>query len=338
MVGVALRTVGRPADASRLFAEAARDFNSADRPEEEGAALFNLGLVCAQLADFGRARMALGRAEELFAASGRPAQAAAAAREHGRVLLQAGDATTAIGLLAPAVALAWQGGDSAGAGATANLLGLAQLAAGDHDQAIDAFRQALSAHPRSVRPEEYAMAKANLALAHERCGDTAPAVLAAQQALGVPTAEPLVRAQAREVLERLPPASGQELFAVLDDEPKARWPLVVREEVLRWADAVPPVRLDAAASWIDGQLGRPDRAYDLAQTLLGALLELPPPGYRRVVAALVQAVAGRDEEDADAFRRVVRSAMARFAVPQWHRLAATFDQAAAESGQPAAWT
>ncbi len=99
----------------------------------------------------------------------------------------------------------------------------------------------------------------------------------------------------------------------------------------------PGARLDAAAAWVDGQLGRPDRAYDLAQTLLGALLELPPPGYQRVVTALVQAIARRDEADADEFRRVTRSAMARFAIPQWQRLAATFDQTAVEHGQPAAW-
>ncbi len=337
LVGVALRTLGRSAEASRIFADAARDFNRADKPEEEGAALFNRGLVLAQQGDFSAAQSALRRAEALFAAAGRPAQAAAAAREHGGVLLQAGDAATAIDLLSPAVDMAWQGGDSAGAGATANVLGLAYLATGDNDRAIEAFRQALSAHPRSVRPADYAMAKANLALAHERRGDTAQAVLAGQQALGVPAVAPLVRAQARELLERLPAASGHELFAVLDEEPMARWPVVVREEVVRWADGVPGARLDAAAAWIDGQLGRPDRAHDLAQTLLGALLELPPPGYQRVVTALVQAVARRDDADADEFRRVTRSAMARFAIPQWQRLAATFDQTAVEHGQPAAW-
>jgi hypothetical protein len=181
------------------------------------------------------------------------------------------------------------------------------------------------------------MVKANLALAHERSGDTARAQLAAQQALGVSGADPAVRAHAQQVLDRLPEASGGELFAVLDEEPTTRWAATMREEVQRWADATTAVRQAAAAAWVDGQLHRPGREYELAQTLLGALLELPPPAYLRVVAAVVVAVGRRSDEDADRFRAVTRSAMARFPIPQWQRLAATFDEQARERGQPAEW-
>lgn len=337
MRGVAFRTAGDARRASESFERAVQDFHALDRPVEQAAAAFNLGLVCADRRDVAAARTALALAEELFAASGLTAQAAAAQREQGSLLLQTGDADAAIQVLAPAVEMASRGGDIPGAGTAANALGLAHLARGDVAAALEAFHRALSAHPRSVRPAEYAMVKSNLALAHERSGDTVRALLAAQQALGVSGAERPVRTQAQELLNRLPEASGAELFDVLDQEPPQLWQALVREEVLRWADGLVALRRDAAAAWVTGQLRREDRAYDLAETLLSTLLELPPPAYHRVVAALVEAVGRRSAEEADRFRAVVRSAMARFPIPQWQRLATTFDQVALEYGQPTAW-
>jgi len=338
MRGVTWRAAGDPVRARESFERAAEGFRALDRPVEEAAASFNLGLIRADLGDVAGARTALERAERLFRAAGRNAQAAAARREHGSVLLQSGDLDTAIRLLEPAVQVALDSGDPAGAGAAANTLGLSHLGRGELDAAVTAFHVALSAHPRSVRPAEYAMVKANLALAHERNGDVPRALLAAQQALGVTTAAAPVRSQAQQVLDRLPAASGAELFAVLDDEPAERWPQTVREEVVRWADASTAMRHSAATSWVEGQLERPGLGHPLAQTLLSALLELPPPAYLRVVAALVAAVGRRSPEDAESFRTVTRSAMARFPLPQWQRLAATFDQQALEQQQPATWT
>lgn len=338
MRGVALRTAGDAQRARESFERAVQDFHTLEKPVEEAAAAFNLGLVCTDRGDVAAARAALALAEELFAAAGRTAQAAAAARELGGLLLKGGEVAAAIETLAPAVRMALRGGDTVGAGATANALGLAHLARDDVESALKAFQDALSAHPRSVRPAEYAMVKANLALAHERKADTARAWLAAQQALGVGGAEEPSRAQARQLLDRLPEAAGgTQLFVVLDQEPPPRWPAIVGEEVLRWADGTAAIRRAAATAWVDGQLRHEGLGYDLAETLLRTLLVLPPSAFHRVVAALVEAVGRRSLVDADRFRAVTRSAMARFPIPQWQRLAAMFDEVALEQGQPADW-
>lgn len=338
MRGVALRTAGSRDQAVEAFTRAARAFRELAHPVEEAAASYNLGMASCGRNNPDDARRAFTHSAQLFVAAGRMPEAAAAAREHATLLLGLGEVSAAVELLAPAMEMAFRGRDMAGGGAAANALGLALLATGDIDAAVSAFRDAVGAHPRSVRPAEHAMAKANLALALEQGGDSARSRLAADQALGIRTAAEPVRAQAEEILKRLPPATGAELFDVLDDTPVDRWVSVVREELLRWADAVSRVRADAAAAWVDGHLRQPGRGAEFAQGLLGALLELPPASYEAVVRDIVMAVADRSTEDSERFRAAVRSGMARFALPQWQRVAATFNAASTELGEPAEWS
>jgi hypothetical protein len=52
---------------------------------------------------------------------------------------------------------------------------------------------------------------------------------------------------------------------------------------------------------------------------------------------VVEASAGRPQPDADRLRSVVGSAMARFAIPQWQRLAASLNAVAESTDQPATW-
>ena len=338
MRAVGLRTAGRPDQAAEAFSFAVNEFSALGRGLEAAAASYNLGLACGDSGDLAGAGQAFTRAAELFSAAGRGAEAAAAAREHGTLLLTSGEVAAAVEMLEPAVELAFRSGDMAGAGATANALGLAHLAAAQATAAAASFRDALGAHPRSVRPVEHAMAKANLALALERAGDTARSRLAARQALGIGSAPAAVCSQAQQVLQRLPPATGAELFDVLEDTPPDSWVALVREEVLWWADASPTARAGAASAWVEGQLRRPGRGAQFAESLLGALLELPPAAFQVVVKSIVLAAADRSLDDAQAFRAGVRSGMARFALPQWQRLAAAFDAASAELGVAAQWS
>lgn len=338
MRGVALRTTGHPREAAPSFGRAAAIFHTLDHPLEEAAASYNLGLTCCEVGETDDARQAFTHAAQLFLAAGRMSEAAAAAREKGTMMLTLGEIQGAVDVLTPAVEMAFGCRDMAGAGAAANVLGLAHLAAGDLADAAAAFRDALGAHPRSVRPAEHAMAKANLALALERSSDQARARLAAGQAMGIRTADSPVRAQAEAILQRLPPATGVELFEVLDDTPPDRWTAVVREEVLRWADAPETVRASAAVQWIDGQLAQHGRGPQFAEALLGAVLELPPDSYELVIRAVVAAVATRSDDEATQFRASVRSGMVRFAIPQWQRLAGTFNSLSTQLGQPAEWS
>jgi len=87
----------------------------------------------------------------------------------------------------------------------------------------------------------------------------------------------------------------------------------------------------------DGLLTRSGASYNVAEALLQVVLELPPRPYALMVAALVAAGAGRSEQDNDRLRTVLSSAMARFAMPQWQRLAASLNAAAAEAGLPGQW-
>ncbi|MBA3523418.1 MAG: hypothetical protein H0T85_02450, partial [Geodermatophilaceae bacterium] len=66
-------------------------------------------------------------------------------------------------------------------------------------------------------------------------------------------------------------------------------------------------------------------------------LELPPAPYERLVATMIDAVAGRPEPDTARLRAVLSSAMARFAIPQWQRVAASLNAAAEAAGQPTGW-
>ncbi len=333
-LGAALRLAGDLAGAERAFADAAEAFEHERHPLEQGAALFNLGLVVRDR-DPSRATAAFEQARRLLRPA--PRRAAAAARELGTALLALGDAVGAEQALEEALALAEGSGDEAGRGAAANALGLARLAAEKTDGAIEAFRLAAAAHPRGVRPHDYAMAKANLALAFEQGADEARARLAARQALGIAEPPGPVAAQAEAALARLG-SGGGDLGVVLDREPSERWPALVREEVVRWADAAPDVRRAESASWIDVQLTRPDEAPELAEAWLGALLELPPRLMELVIRSTLEALGEREAGVRDRFGSDVSAGMARFYVPQLERLRSIFERLAAELGQEPLWS
>lgn len=337
MVGVAHRTAGSPAQAVQALRAARAALVDLDAPADRAAASYNLGLVLQDCADAPGAHEAWEEARELFLVAGHPVQAAAAARDHGASLLADGEPGAALPLLEQAAALAERSGDDAGTAGAANVLGLAHLAAGDAGAAVTVLRRALGFAPRSVRPADNAMVKANLALAWEQDGRPARARLTAVQALAVSEAPPPVRVQARELLQRLGGASSGDLLEVLDEESSQEWPPIVREEVVR-ATALPSMeRVSLLRSFFDGLLLRPSRSYDLAEALLQVVLELPPRPYALMVQAMVSAGAGRPQEDVDRLRAVVGSALARFAIPQWQRLAASLNDAATAAGHPAGW-
>ncbi|MDP9393647.1 MAG: hypothetical protein M3Q27_05005, partial [Actinomycetota bacterium] len=176
-----------------------------------------------------------------------------------------------------------------------------------------------------------------LALAQEQAGDAVRARLAARQALAVPGAATPVRAQAQQVLSRLPGDATDDLLRVLDSEPPDGWVVVLRDELLRATDLPAAERCVVVRGFLDGVLTRPDRAYELAQSLLSIVLELPPRPYEVLVTAVVEASSQRPPEDVDRLQAVIGSAMARFAIPQWQRLAASLNAAAKAAGQPATW-
>ncbi|MGI8535513.1 MAG: tetratricopeptide repeat protein [Mycobacteriales bacterium] len=337
MHGVALREAGRSDLARQSFERAVTVFVELGQPVEEAAASYDLGLTLQDEGDGPSARQALSRARGLFLAAGYLAQAGAAAREEGASLLASGRFEAARALLQEATSLAERGGDLPGLGAAANALGLAQLASDDAPAAALTFSSAVGAYPRSLRPAEHAMAKANLALAHERAGSPARSRLAARQALAVHGVDPTVRAQAQEILDRLIEEAQLDLLVVLDAEPLEQWPSIIRDEALRWCDAATSERLVAVRGFLDGLLARPGTSYDLAESLLAVVLELPPQQYGTLVTAIVQGTGQLDATDGERVRAVVGSALARFAIPQWQRLASSLNTAAAAAGEPAGW-
>lgn len=337
MAGVALRESGRLDLARQAFEGAATSFAALEQPAEQGAAAYNLGLVLQEQSDTEAAQQAMASARELFLKAGQPAQAGAACRERGAALLQSGRADLAVTLLEEAAALAERGGDLPGLGMATNILGLAHLATGDSHRAVSELARAVGAFPRSMRPAEHAMAKANLAVAYEQCDLPSRARLAARQAMALSSADAQVRTQARDVLDRLAGDVQLDLLAVLESEPRDRWAAIVREEAVRWCEAEPDERLEAVGAFVGGLLSRPEVCYDLAETLLGVMLELPPGHYDSLVTAIVRATAGRGDDDPDRVRSVVGSAMARFAIPQWQRLASSLNSAARELGQSESW-
>lgn len=334
--GVVFRLAGQLGDAAATFERAASAFAAAELPRDQGAALFNLGLVQRDRGDTAAAADSFRQARDRFDNDGLPGETAAAARELGATLLVSGDLEEAGDTLEAAFSLADRAADTAGLGASANLLGLVQLAADRPDDAVTAFRDALGAHPRSVRPGEHAMAKANLALAYERTGATDHAHLAATQALGVPGAAEPVRRQAEAILEHLGQRYGT-VLPVLGQEPQERWPVLVREELARWSDAEPAERRAECSGWLDGQLARPGAAADLTEAWLGGLLELPPDAMTSIMRAMLEVLADRDEDDAETFRSTVSRTVVRFPIPQWMRLKDRFNTVAAELGQEQSW-
>ena len=337
MLGVGLRTAGRLEEATEAFTTAGQILAAADAPAEQAAAAYNLGLVLQDRHDLEAARAAWDRARELFLAAGYPARAGAAARDHGASLLTSGDVPAALALLEQAAALAERAGDDPGTAAAANILGLAHLAAGDAVSAVAVLRRALAFVPRSVRAADHAMVKANLALAHEQAGDRSRARLAALQAAATPAAAAPVRAQAQEVLARLPGDASQDLLSVLDREAREQWVLTVREEVMRAVELPAADRCALVRGFLDGVLARPEAAHALVETLFSVVLELPPRPYTLLVESVVAACAGPPAEEVERLHAVLGSAMARFAMPQWQRLVASLNAAAESAGQPATW-
>lgn len=335
-LGAALRLAGRLEEASGEFTEAARAFAREGLEVERGAALFNLALVQRELGDHAQAVAALEQSRLLLDPAAVPAQAAAAARELGTTLLECGQPERACPTLAEAVQLADRAGDLAGLGAAANVLGLAQLAANRPEDAGAAFRSSVGAHPRSLRPGSHAMAQANLALAHERCGVAPLARYAARQALAISGAPPVVRQQAAEVLRRLGDPPG-DLARVLELQPEGDWPAAVRPELARWAETSAAQRDLEARCWLEALLANPPAAAEMTQVWLGALLELPLEAVTALVSSMVGALPGRAEEDQRRFRSLVGRALPCFHPPQWARLEAVFDSAAATAGQAEGW-
>ncbi len=342
MAGIALRGVGRLDDAAQSFTAAADVFEELTQPAEQAAARYNLGLVQQDAGRTAPAREAFARAQALFREAGQPAAAAGAARDHGALLLTEGDSASALPLLRQALVLAegalTEGaGDQAGAGAAANTLALALLAAAQPQQAAEAARRAVAAFPRTVRPAEHAMAKANLALAYEQSAQRARARLAARQVLAVGGIDVPVRAQASALLERLPGEADADLAAVLEDEPVVQWVALVREELVRALALSDDGCREVVRGVLAAVLALSDSAYDVAEALLGAMLEQPPRAYARLLAAVEDGCVASAEQDQDRLRSVLSSALARFAIPQWQRAAAGLNDAAVAAGRPESW-
>jgi len=337
MSGVAAREGGQPDRARASFLAAATAFADLEQPAEEGAARFNLGLVRADLGETEDALTAFASAHDLFLGAGQVAQAGAACREQATVWLRSDDPHRAVPMLSEAMELAERGGDLPGLGAAANALGLARLSTDDVPGAVEAFAHAVGAYPRTLRPADHAMAKANLALAYHRLGNAARARLTARQAVSIGEADPQVRAQAERVLAALVGGTTPDLVDVLDSEPPDRWHAIVRDEVQRWSAVDRAERLDDVNRFLEAVLARPGGGYALAESLLGVLLELPTPPYEELVGVLVEVTGRRPEDVQDRVRAVVGSALARFPLPQWQRLAGSLNTAARTAGLPGEW-
>ena len=277
-LGAALRELGDDRGAAVEFGAAAEALG--DAPLERAAALFNLALVTPIAERMPRLR----EAQRVFVEHRAFSAAAAAARELGTALLET-DVDAAVAAFHESKELADRAGDGAALGAAANALGLALLAAGRTDTAVAELRTAAAAHPRAVRQREHAAAKANLALAYEQAGDVTRACLVARQALGVPDVPAAVARQAQETLARLGDG-GDGLAGVLDADDGVA---LLRDELARWADAADDELRRSAEAWTLAE--PPD---DLAELMLGALLELPPELMDRVLGALAAAGA-RDQ-------------------------------------------
>ena len=312
-LGAALRESGDLVAAATQFRRAADALG--DDGIEGAAALFNLALVT-------RDRSTLEQARQIFSARGARREEAWATRELGALELEQGDMQTAVVTLERALALADVIGDNAAVGATANALGLAYLATGRTADAVDALRRAAGAHPRSIRPQEHAMVKGNLALAYEHAGEVRRARLAAKQALGVPAAPTTVEAQALATLGRLGGPGTGDLAAALAEEPTDEWPHLVREEIARWADAEDATLRAEAGAWT--------RAQDLAraEALLNVLFELPPEAMERVLAAIL--AVGSEHT-----RLELERAAALFHAPQEMRLRDTLARLEERRNSPA---
>jgi tetratricopeptide (TPR) repeat protein len=330
LLGAALLHLGETTKATGALERAAELFETHGQPLEQGAARFNLGLVHRRLQQPAVAVGCFAEALERFGHAEVGHQASAAARELGACRLELGEAAAAAESLERALELAEATGERRHVGAAANLLGLARLATEETGAAVAAFRLATSAYPRAIDPPSHAMATANLALAHERCGDLARARLAAWRSANVPGAAAPVAAQARAVLRRLGDHEG-DLVAVLDPEPVERWPAELTPNLASLLDVGPGEREDMLGAWIDGQVDEQRDGTALATAMLTVLVELPPEQMELLVGGLLTALRHRPETVASRFWTQTKRAMARFHVPQWRRLEAVFDRLASES-------
>lgn len=334
-LGAVLRMQARVSESTDAFRTAGSLFASAGLRAEEGAALYNLGLAQRDSGDVSGAILSFHRAGELFA-EGNARAHAASMRELGAALLESGDMVRAITTLRQAVKVAEDLGDQPGLGGAANVLGLAHLAADQPTDAVTAFRLSAAANPRSLRPPEYAMAKANLALAFEMAADQPRALLAAGQAAAVVSASEPVLSQARELRARLGARPGT-LLVVLDREPLESWPGLVREELARWVELEQKECQQELAALLTALYSSP-RESDLAEAWLGALLELRPEAAEQMVRSLLKAMAAQEPEVRPILRQRLGSGMARFHLPQWERLKDLFNRMAVEQGTEASWT
>lgn len=337
LLGVALRQSGRAAEAADAFVGAAAGFAAEACPLEQGAARFNLGLVRAEQADHHAATNEFRAACELLDPERVPVQAAAAARELGASLLAQEAVAEAIPVLRDAVRLADEVEDTAGMGAAANSLALALLAEGEAAAALESLRTALAAHPRSIRPSDFALVKANMALAHEALADLPKARLAARQALGVEELPEAVAVIAVDLLERCGTPATSDLQAVLAGQPEQARAAMLREELVRLAALPPELRHLESAEWVAALVADPDSRADLVASWLGALLELPPRDIGTVVATMVAAATAAAPADGGAFREALERAYARFHEPQAMRVRALVVAAAQQQGA-AGWS
>lgn len=337
MLGIAQRDLGQLSQAGESFETAAGLFAANGHVVEEAAAQYNRGLVLRDAGHEDQAAAAFEAATASFTKADARPQAAASSRELGASLFATGRAADAIVALEAAMELARRGGDREGLGTAANVLGIVHLAVGDHAAARTAFHDAAGAHPRTVRPAEYAMARSNLALACDRAGLVDEARLAARQALVIDSAASEVRVQAEEVLARHG-VDEQALFGVLVGLDQAHQIGVLRAEFGRLASDPEAVPLHAMA-WVVGLAGQESGRTELAENWLDVLLEQPPELFNDVVTATVVATAEApaDGPDVDLSRRAISSAMGRFHVPQWMRLKDSFNAVAARRGEDPSW-
>ena len=333
MLGVALRDLGRQLEAEALFATAYDLFHREGNLVEAAAASHNRGLVLRDLGRIDDAVAAFEVAVATFVEADARAQASAACRELATTQYTAGRLDDAPEVLAQAMDLARRAGDRTALGAAANVLGIVHLAAGDPAAARRAFEDAAGAHPRTVRPAAYAMARSNLALASDRAGMPDHARLAARQALAVPHASPEVVAQATDVLARLGDDDAA-LLRVLDTADEGDRVGALRAEFGRLAEDPSAVAAHGTA-WVAGLEVRPDAAVELAEAWLEVLLEQPPAEFRRVVDAVT---AAHRAADGDVARRSIVSAMGRFHAPQWLRLKDTFIASDDDHGGRGGWS
>lgn len=337
-LGAVLRQAGRDAQARGAFSRAAAVFETHQRPAERAAATFNLGLVAAGAGDHAGAAEAFATALAAFGELGQAASRGAASRELGRALLAMDRVPEALSAFTTGLADAGQTGDRMALGDALNGLGLAHLAAGTAEDAADAFRAAADAHPRGVRPDQHAMAKANLALALEALADLPGARIAARQAAAIEAAAGAVRAQAGAVLSRAgEPGPEGDLLNVLDGLERDAWPAMVRGEVTRWLELDRADRIGELRTFVSGAVARGGTAPELAEAFFGVVLEQPPDMTALLVDDVMAAVGALPDEAVELFRSATGRALPRFAMPQWFRLRGLLTEAAAASGVAGGW-